>query len=269
MNLAVHALSSGSSGNATLIQCDGQALLIDAGLSAKRLSEAIKRKHVTGDNLVGVLVTHEHDDHTSALGRLTTGFKSTVIANQKTLNAISFRTETYNQRVFATGDSIEIGPFTVQSFPVLHDAAEPVGYTIAVNGHKIFYATDIGQRTELIQSMMKDSSLCIIESNYDPRMLQNGPYSPMMKARVSGGSGHLSNGDASELIARRMEQGPPCSFWLAHLSAVNNTPRLAKTCVESRLQSIKSKSYRVDVALRDRPSVSWSPGQVANQLSLF
>ena len=269
MSLSVHCLGSGSSGNATLIQCNDKFLLIDAGVGPRKLTEAMKRRGLAVGDLLAIVITHEHDDHIKGIASISKRYQVPVVANRHTLGAMAVRVEAHTTRELKTQDTVQMGPFEIHSFPVPHDAVEPVGFVIKADGRRVFYATDVGHPTESVRSNLKDCDLCVIESNYDPMMLRNGPYPEHMKVRVAGKTGHLSNDSAAELIVEQMDQDKPCTFWLAHLSAVNNSPRVAKMCVEQKLEAIHNKRCHLEVALRDRPSVSWIAGQMANQLSLF
>lgn len=269
MPLEVHALASGSSGNAVLVVCDGRGLLIDAGVGVRTLAPALFRRGIAAGRLEGVLLTHEHDDHLRGAAPISARLGAPIVANRATLQAAANRTDLGRTRELPCGDEAALGPFTVRSFRVSHDAAEPVGYVVEADGCRIAYATDVGCPSDDLRVALRGASLCILESNHDLEWLRRGPYPPHMKARVASDTGHLSNGDASELIVERLEDGGPTTFWLAHLSAVNNSPALAKRFHAAQIAARTRTACLLEVALRDRPSVSWQPGRQAMQLSLF
>src|SRR5262249_25468162 len=269
VSLEVHALASGSSGNCILITADGEGLLIDAGISSRRLMTSMRAKRLLPCKINGVLLTHEHDDHIKGIQRICVGLNAPWIANRATLGACAERMDLPAIREFATGDETKAGPFSVRSFAVSHDAAEPVGYVIEYIGKRIFYATDCGCPLAEVREAMRGASLCILESNHDLDWLWKGPYPPLMKARVASDTGHLSNGDAGIMLAERLEQDGPAVIWLRDLSAVNNSASLARKSVTQYLQQTTRTQFILDVALRDQPSVVWRTGQAAIQPSLF
>jgi len=269
MSLEVYALASGSSGNSILIAADGDGLLIDAGISSRRLMSAMKAKRLHPCRINGVLITHEHDDHTKGIQRICAGLRAPLVANRATLGACAERMDLPAARELSTGDETQLGPFLVRSFSVSHDAADPVGYVIEHGGKRIFYATDCGCPLPGVREAMRRANLCILESNHDLDWLWRGPYPPHMKARVASDTGHLSNYDAASMLAERLDQDGPAVIWLAHLSAVNNSPSLARKSVTVHLQQSTKTLFNLDIALRDQPSVVWKSGQTAIQASLF
>jgi len=268
MGLEVHAIASGSSGNAVLVKADGRSLLIDAGVGPRTLLPALQRRGVAPDTLDGVLLTHEHDDHLRGAAAVSARLRAPVLANRATLQASGDRLELSRTQEMETGDEVALGRFVVRSFPVPHDAAEPVGYVVEFNGIRIAYATDAGCPTDDLRAALRGAHLCILESNHDLDWLWRGPYPQMMKERIAGDRGHLSNLDAVTLIAERLEADGPTCFWLAHLSAVNNSPAFARRFANREIAARTRVLYRLEIALRDRPSVVWQPGS-AVQLNLF
>lgn len=251
------SLYSGGSGNCIFI-CSGKTkILIDAGLSGKRIIEAL---HSIGENpmeLSAVLITHEHIDHTKGVGILSRKFNIPVYANESTWNAMEWEIGPVNQQnkmYFNTGSEFEIGPIGVKAFPIPHDAAEPVGYNFYIGDKKITLATDIGHITNSLLKNLEASDLLFLESNHDIEMLKVGPYPWPLKKRIMGEDGHLSNDMAGKVIAYFAEQGMR-RFVLAHLSKENNFPELAYQTV---LNALTEKSICVgtdvslEVASRDR-----------------
>lgn len=269
-SLQVHALASGSSGNSMLIQADGINLLIDAGLSTRALTTALLKRNVGAADLHGILLTHEHTDHSSGLSGMSRRFDAPVIANSATFAALLQRdTTSYRAQVLETGGTTAIGGVGVRSFAVSHDAAEAVGYVLEIGSYKVVYCTDSGCITSEIREALCGANLAIIEANYDFNWLMRGPYPEHRKVRVASDTGHLSNEDCADVMAERLELGGSLSIWLAHLSRVNNSPALARRSVQARIALQSTVPYTIEVALRDQPSLSWSPGQQAFQLAML
>ena len=262
-------LGSGSSGNAILVKAGGRGLLIDAGLGPRTLLPALARRDIGVDHLDAILLTHEHDDHLRGAAAVSSRLRSPVVANRATLNAASVRTELRRTAELPTGGEASFGEFWVRSFVIDHDAAEPVGYVVEAMGHRIAYATDVGRPCDGLREALRGAALCILEANHDLAWLKRGPYPPHMKERVASDQGHLSNADAARLLSERLDADGPTCIWLAHLSAVNNSPSFARRFVNEAIQAATRVPFALDIALRDRPSVQWFPGRTAAQLSLF
>lgn len=267
-DLEVHSIGSGSSGNAILLKTQSSSLLIDAGVGIRKLTEALKNRNVSGESLKGILLTHEHTDHVRSVPSLMRKWNTPVIANYGTLHAISEKWDLQHTVEMPTGSETSIGEFLVRSFPVSHDASDPVGYLIHMHDQCIAYATDTGIVSDGLTEACKEAKLCILESNHDLDWLWRGPYPYDMKKRISSEKGHLSNAQTADFIIRRLEENGPAYFWLAHLSAVNNSPSLAKKQALNAIRTATNVSFHLDVALRDRPSLVWSPNQVSFQLRM-
>lgn len=265
----VHALASGSSGNAVLVKAGDRALLIDAGLGPRTLLPALTRRDIGVDQLDAILLTHEHDDHMRGAAAASSRLRAPVVANRATLRAANERTEIRRSKELPTESEARFGEFTVRSFSIDHDAAEPVGYVVEARGERIAYATDVGCPSDGLRQALRGANLCILESNHDLAWLKRGPYPPHMKERVASSKGHLSNADAAALLAERLEADGPACIWLAHLSAVNNSPAFARRFVNAAIQAATRVPFALDIALRDRPSVQWRPRRAAAQLTLF
>jgi len=230
----------------------------------------LAKRGVVDGKLDAILLTHEHTDHSIGAGPLSRKTGAPIISNSATLAAYAQREELgFTSSVLETGSEMTIGPFSVRSFPVPHDAAEAVGYTIECGRTRIVYLTDAGCRTLEMLQALRGASLAIVEANHDLQWLLRGPYTREMKIRVSSSTGHLCNDDCADLIADRLEDGGPMCVWLAHLSRVNNSVSLARRTVSERVAARTSVPFHLDVALRDQPSVSWRSGSRAVQLSLL
>ena len=269
-DVRVHALASGSSGNAMLVQSGDTSLLIDAGLGVRALSAMIAKRGVVDSQLDAILLTHEHTDHSIGAGPMARRTGAPIVCNAATLRAYSERDDlAFGSIELSTGGELAIGAFGVRSFPVPHDAVEAVGYVLECGRTRIAYFTDAGSRTPAIREALAGSTFAIVEANHDLEWLLRGPYTREMKTRVASPTGHLSNDDCADLIAERLEEGGPMCLWLAHLSRVNNSVSLARRAVKERIARQTHVPFHLDVALRDQPSVSWRSGARGLQLSLL
>lgn len=238
MELRFSPLFSGSSGNATYVGCDDAHILVDAGLSGSRVTGELERVGVDPARLDAILVTHEHADHIKGIGILSRRYDLPIYASEGTwrelwgkLGPIAMK----NMRVFQPGEDFYIGSIDVTPFPIPHDAAQPVGYTFETGGAKLALATDLGCVRESWLKYISGASAVILESNFDPGMLQAGPYPYDLKKRILGRKGHLSNDDAGEVAAALVRAGAR-QIVLGHLSKENNYPELALRCCEYALQ---------------------------------
>ena len=231
----VHMIASGSKGNATIVQAGRTCVLIDAGISARRISAGMKKAGFNYADISGVFVTHEHIDHINGLPVFSKQSEINVYANEKTWMAASKLSTVENRfRRLLPEEGITIGDITVKSFRLSHDAASPVGFNLFAKGCKCSVATDLGCPTAEVKKALYGSDTIIIEANHDLEMLDNGSYPWHLKRRVRSSRGHLSNTDAgfilSEVMTARRTQ-----VFLAHLSEENNTPDIARKTVENIL----------------------------------
>lgn len=268
MALTAHSLASGSSGNSIVIRNNGAAVLIDAGIGIRRLVAALRAAEIEPADLSGILITHEHSDHTSGAVRMARRFGIPLVANAATLTAVS-GAGFVPSRVLDVGCETAFGSLVVRSFPVSHDAACPVGYTISSTNASVCSATDTGVLTPELCAEAENADLLILESNHDVELLRAGPYPWFLKHRIMGDRGHLSNEVACELLARLAADGRTRTVWLAHLSKINNTPRLALSTARKLLSSHLGGNIDISVAQRDVPSLHWSHENTRFQLSLF
>lgn len=222
-------LFSGSSGNAVLVKSKNTALLVDAGVSGKRILEALSMYNQTGSTLSAILITHEHSDHIRSAGSLARKFHLPIFASPGTwtaLRPVLGDLPPASVRMFTPGEGFFVGDIFVTPFPISHDAAEPVGYSFMIEDKKFTVATDIGEMNETIFLHLSGSEEILLESNFDIVMLQKGPYPPALKARILSKKGHLSNKEAACVCARLASLGTK-KIILGHLSGENNTPKLA------------------------------------------
>lgn len=221
-------LGSGSLGNSTIIESDNTTLLIDAGLSAKQLRLRMENLGVSADDLEGVLLTHEHSDHAKGLKVLLKSSNTPIYANPLTSETLSKSMPGMNWKLFQNNQSFQVGDFTVQPFPVPHDAQDPVGYVLSANGIRIGVITDAGYATNTVKSALEDLDILFIEANYDEKLLEADVKRPWsIKQRICSRHGHLSNEQAAELYCEIATQKLK-TILIGHLSSDCNTPE----CVE-------------------------------------
>ncbi len=232
------SLYSGSSGNALFIATDRTKLLLDAGLSGKKIVNALELIGEDPATLSAIIVTHEHTDHSHGVGILARKLKVPVYATGGTWKGMEWtvgKIVPELQHRFRLDRDFEIGDVAIHPFPIPHDAAEPVGMSFFADGRKLTIATDIGHLNKQLLECIGGSDLLLIESNHDVEMLKRGPYSDYLKARILGAYGHLSNESAGEAIVRAVHSGTR-HVLLGHLSGENNTPYLAYGCAEKTLK---------------------------------
>ena len=254
-NMEFCTIASGSSGNCSYIGFGEHQFLLDAGISGKRIENALFQMNVRG--ISGIFLTHEHRDHITGAGIIARRLKTKIYATpmtwrffamEKSLGAL----DAWQINVIEPGKPMDMGGVTVTAFDISHDAAQPVGYTFESAGKKIACATDLGCVTDTVKIHLKNSQVILLESNHDPDMLKNGPYHYRLKQRVAGEKGHLSNAEAGMLLAEvahdRLEH-----VFLAHASAENNTPFLAHETVKRVLDGNNVYIKNLTVAERNVP----------------
>ena len=254
------SIASGSSGNCIYVGHASTHLLVDAGVSGKRIEQGLADMGVHPQSISGILVTHEHSDHIQGVGILARRYGIPIYGTVETFCAMKRRAnigkvdDTLFQQVYPE-ESITIGEIQVTPFSVSHDAANPVAYVFEAEGHKIGMATDLGVYTECTMEKLKDSEILYLESNHDVNMLMVGKYPYCLKQRVLGEYGHLSNDDAAELLGHLYHAGLQ-HIVLAHLSKDCNYPELAFETVkaELRMQVGEENMPNLIVAPRDIPS---------------
>lgn len=251
--LKVATLASGSSGNCLVVSDGTIHILIDAGISARRITTGLKELGIDPTQVAAILITHEHSDHISALPVLCRQIGAELYTAEPTARQICCRTEGLESRfrVFEPGERFAIGDFIIGTFATSHDCARPVGYTIRCGEEKMALCTDLGIVTRGVLEGIRGAGLVVCEFNYDPDMLRAGPYPPHLKERILGREGHLSNETGGKLAAWCVQQGTK-RVVLAHLSKENNTPGTAMRAAEAAMEAIGAQVGR-DVILTAAP----------------
>lgn len=258
--LELCTLASGSSGNAVLVFSDTTSLLIDAGISAKRICDGLKGLGMSPGDLDAICVTHAHSDHISGLRVLLKRVTASIHTTRDTARAIAAQVEGAAGRIHIIHpmEPFSVGDLTVQAFSTPHDAPGSVGYTVTDGVRKCCVVTDLGFVTEEVRQGIFGSQLALVEANHDVDWLMSGPYPYYLKQRILGDGGHLSNEASGALCCELVEHGTE-KLVLAHLSQENNTPERAKSVVCSMLSRQGLDHVPVTVAPR---SVCCAPIEV-------
>ncbi len=235
MRLVVFA--SGSTGNCALVQGAGRSVLIDAGISARRICAALEGEGMEPGRLDGIFITHEHADHVSGLSVFTKRFPLPVFAPGTAADALrrSLPGVSPYIRTLALETPLSLGCMTVTAFPTPHDAAQSAGYRIEADGAALAVATDTGCVTDSMLQYLTGADAALIEANHDVAMLQNGPYPAYLKRRILSDRGHLSNAECTWLASVLAGRGTR-QIVLGHLSKNNNLPGLARRTVNRALE---------------------------------
>jgi phosphoribosyl 1,2-cyclic phosphodiesterase len=241
-------LGSGSGGNATLVEGGGARVLLDAGLGPRQLAERLQSAGVDPSALDAVFVSHEHGDH----ARGATGFSAKwgvpLALSRGTLRAVGLATTRLPACLeVAAGETRTLRGLSVRAIAVPHDAAAPLAFVLSADGISLGHATDLGHLGRGLVEAFRRCQAVLVESNYDPAMLRDGPYPWSLKERILGPFGHLSNGDAGRLLEKGLGDG--CRrVVLAHLSKTNNHPELALQAAEEALARSGRKDVQVELA---------------------
>lgn len=255
------SIASGSSGNCIYVGKEDTGILVDAGISKKRMEQGLASIDVNPEKLTGILVTHEHSDHVSGLGVFSRKYHVPIYGTRETLRCIKEIKSigAVDPALFhpiEPDESFLLNDILVHPFSTSHDAANPVCYTFEHGGHKIGVATDLGTYDEYIIENLLGSEVLLMEANHDINMLQVGKYPYSLKQRILGDKGHLSNDNSGRLLARLLSDRLKYIF-LGHLSKENNYPELAYETVRCELNvavCTKQADYILEVARRDNPS---------------
>ncbi len=228
-------LGSGSRGNAAVVEAGKTRILLDCGFTLRDTGARLARLGLDAGDLTAIVLTHEHSDHMSGVGPLARRHGLPVWATRGTWRAIEGRTgqlpavHHYDPHKTFSIDDLELHPF-----PVPHDAREPAQFVFSDGAMRLGILTDIGRPTAHVESMLHGCDALALECNHDRAMLARGPYPPSLKARISGGEGHLDNGAAAALLSR-LDTARLRYLIAVHLSETNNSPALAQAALAGAL----------------------------------
>lgn len=256
------SVASGSSGNCICLGSDQCHVMIDAGISGKRIEEGMNTYDYTTSDMDGVLITHEHSDHIQGLGVVARKYGLPIYATKGTADAI-LQSSSVGKidpslfHVIEAGKTFFIGNLEIYPMSISHDAADPVAYLVSDGRHRVGVVTDLGYYDADIVSHMEGLDALLLEANHDIHMLQVGAYPYPLKQRILGERGHLSNETSGQLLGQILHDGMQ-HILLGHLSKENNYDELAYETVRLEI-SLGDNPYRgndfpIDVAKRDRPS---------------
>ena len=230
--MEIFTLASGSAGNCTLVTEGETAVLIDAGISARRITTALSQLGLSAAQLSGILITHEHTDHVCGLKTLLKQYEIPIFAPRTVANHLCWSIaglEAY-LGLLIPGQDEQLGALSVLPFRTPHDTPESVGYRLTGANASFGLCTDLGHVNQEVLEGLSGVDAALIEANHDPDMLKNGPYPAMLKRRILSEHGHLSNEACGQLAAALFENGAS-SIVLGHLSRENNSPVLARETV--------------------------------------
>lgn len=248
------SLYSGSTGNSLFIQNNNTKLLIDAGVSGKKIVEALDSINVKPEEIDAILVSHEHTDHIQSVGTFSKKFNTPVYANKNTWLKMDKEIKKINENnifTFSTSKDFVVGDLVIHPFKTPHDAIESCGFNISDGKTKMSVATDLGHITPDIHNCLKGSKFILLESNYEPEVLRICSYPSLLKQRISGPNGHLSNNMAGETISTLIESGLS-KVMLGHLSKESNFPEMAYATVLNELENKHFKKGTIDLSVASR-----------------
>lgn len=256
------SIASGSSGNCIYVGSEATHLLVDVGISGKKTEQGLNGLGITGRDLDGILVTHEHADHISGLGVMARKYGIPIYATQGTIDAIC-HTASVGEidkslfREVREDEKLVIKDLTVNPMRISHDAAQPVAYRIGYGSKKVGICTDLGIYNDYTVECLKGMDALLLEANHDINMLQVGPYPYHLKQRILGEKGHLSNENSGRLLSRVLHDNLQ-TIILGHLSKENNLPELAYEAVRMEItmgdNPYNANDFRLMVARRSELS---------------
>jgi phosphoribosyl 1,2-cyclic phosphodiesterase len=244
------AIASGSNGNCYYIGNHSEAIVIDAGISARQMIDRMHKQKLDPSKVKAIFISHEHADHTNGARVMGKRLNIPVYVTPRTYTAMYARQRPASPRFFEPGTEIKVGSFQIFSFPKNHDAAEPCSFRIVHNGLHVGVFTDIGSPCENVLHHLGHCHALFLEANYDENMLWEGRYPWPLKRRIASEVGHLSNDQAFDLVKNHSGQQLQMVF-LSHLSAENNTH-------EKALERFSELSNKFDIHLTSR----YSAGEV-------
>lgn len=254
------SIASGSSGNCIYVGSDATHLLVDAGISGKRVEEGLNFLELNGRDVDGILITHEHSDHIAGLGVFSRKYEIPIYATKGTIEAILNNKNAPSEELFheiQADTKITIKDLTVSPMKISHDAAQPVAYRIGYGNSRVAVCTDLGVFNDYTVECLKGMDAILLEANHDINMLQVGPYPYYLKQRILGDRGHLSNENSGRLLNRILCDKTKAVV-LGHLSKENNMPELAYEAVRMEITMgdcpYRAEDFQIMVANRSEPS---------------
>lgn len=241
--MRIVTFASGSTGNCCLVSDGGVNVLIDAGISARRIVQGLGVLGLAPQDVCGVLITHEHSDHISGLPVLVKRTGMRIFAPSELGEVLKRVKPELSESIdyIPPDGGLCVGDVRITAFPTPHDASASFGYRI--EGREVFaFATDTGHISDELLEGLQGADTVVIEANHDKVMLKNGPYPPLLKQRVLSKHGHLSNDDCAKLACLLADSGTR-QIILGHLSQQNNTPEAAETAVSEALSGRNVKIY--------------------------
>lgn len=256
MAFSLTPLFSGSSGNSILVSYGDTHILVDAGVSGRRLEEALRSVDMDVQSIKGILITHEHSDHIQGAGILSRKHHIPIYATAPTWDACGNKLGNVENRFVRviSKSGFYIDDLLIEPYDIPHDAADPVGYCISGGTRKVAVATDLGYFPKAVEMKLQSCDLVLLESNHDLNMLHTGRYPRLLKERIKSRRGHLSNDDAADAAVRLACAGVS-SILLGHLSKENNSEQLAFRTVTDALISqgiTPGQDINLGLAFRDR-----------------
>ena len=262
MSLEFVSVASGSSGNSYIIKKGKDAFILDCGVSGKRIIETLEMAGLSGQNVKGIFLTHEHTDHIKSIRKIAKfAEQAPIYCSEGTFDKVEDKVERNRWVRVKPKEQLEVEGIGVSVFALSHDAQEGTGFVFSSHGRKAMVITDTGQITAEMEAHLRDVDLLALEANYEESMLLMGNYPYQLKRRIMGKFGHLSNEDCAEAIfalnMARKEKERPVKVLLSHISKENNSPDHALLTVKNLLQSrglYEDWNFKLGVLRRDQPS---------------
>jgi phosphoribosyl 1,2-cyclic phosphodiesterase len=253
--MKVVALSSGSDGNCFYIEKDENALLIDAGINAKKINERLSFLNLDSKKIKGIFLTHEHIDHIRGCDVFARQNNIPIYATKGTINSGNICSEKNLINEIKNDEIVSLSKFKVETFSKSHKAADPVSFSILAKkeNKRVSVITDLGKTDDIVNGKINESDFIFLESNHDLKMLDDGPYPYFLKRWISGDTGHLSNNQSALSV---LEHGNSRikNIVLSHLSKHNNLPDLAVKTFKNILKERKNINAKISISLDDKPT---------------
>jgi phosphoribosyl 1,2-cyclic phosphodiesterase len=261
-------LGSGSRGNAFVVTAAGVSILLDAGFGPKTLLRRARKVGISLEEVAAIILTHEHNDHVRGAAAIARRASCPVYASRGTHSALNARLTGVRRVALEPNRRTRIGPFHIAASLTSHDAFEPLALSVSSTAEhgKLALAYDLGCITGSVRYLMRDATCLLLEANHDEVMLRLGPYPPVVRARIGGSRGHLSNRAAGELLAQLCHPDL-ASVVLVHLSEICNRADLAQVEVSAQLQRAGYRGNLL-VAHQDQPLTPFAVGTEPRQLEL-